>query len=104
VIDLLLRVAENLQRNRLVELECRPGVEGAEQHAFEFEFDGHHRAGLASVHVLADVWITRDLVDFRVRKSTDVMRGGFFGLMVEPEAGADDGGLDEGHGRSLIVS
>ena len=48
---------------------------------------------------LSGLWIARDVDDFRVFKDGGVKAGGIFGLVVEPQAGADL----RGHHSSVVL-
>ena len=53
VVDLVLRVAEHLQRDRLVELERGAAIERRERLAVDLEVDDHHRSRGPLVYLLA---------------------------------------------------
>ena len=84
-VDLLLVVAADGQRDRLVELELRSAVEHREGATVELEGHRHHGAGLARPR-LAEL---RDVGDPRVREERAVELRRLLSLGVEPKPGAD---------------
>src|SRR5215213_6379390 len=84
-VDLLLRLAVDLQGDRLVEGEPRAAVEREEGLAVELEGDRHDGPGLAR----AGVAVVRDLDDARVREHRRVEARGLLALGVEPQARSD---------------
>ena len=95
MIDLFLRVAENLKGDGLGEFEKRTAVEPGERLTIELERDGHDGPRLLAVDLFARFAEATDGADFRVFEDRGVKLRGFFGLGVEPEAGGDF--LDGGH-------
>ena len=89
VVDLGLRVAEHLERHRLVELELRAAVERQELLALELELDGHHRAGRLAVDLLACVAVAADPSDLGILEDRDVVLGRGLAFVVEPQARHD---------------
>jgi len=83
-VGFFLRVCVNLERDRLVEGECGAAVQPDERLTQHGEVHGQYVAGLAS-------WIIgRRLVNrghAAVRKCRGVEVRGFFGVLVEPQAG-----------------
>src|SRR5574341_736663 len=66
IIDLFLRLAGNLEGDRLVESELRAAVERDEFLPLELEGDHHDRARLLAMDLLPCVHVAADLVDLRV--------------------------------------
>src|ERR1700716_2051325 len=100
MVDFLLCVAINLERNRLVEFEYGTAVQRRERLPLELERDGHHRTGRSSVDLLPDLAVSRNLDDFRLLEDRDIKICCLFSLIVEPQAGADL--LTDWHGVSPI--
>ena len=63
VVDLLLGLAVNLDRDRLVELEQWTSIERGESQAVELEVHRHHRAGGALVDLEAGFAVAGNSVD-----------------------------------------
>src|SRR5262249_44492129 len=89
VIDVLLRVAQNLERDRLGELEERSAVEGEKLQAVDLKSDGHDRSGVLAVDILSLPSIAADLSQLCVGKDRNVVVGCHFGLGIEPQARRD---------------
>ena len=94
VIHFILRRALNLERDGLVELENGAAVERGEGLSVQLKGHRQHRPGRLPVDFLSGLWIARDGDDFRVFEDGGVKAGGVFGLVVEPQAGADLCGHD----------
>jgi hypothetical protein len=83
VVDLLLVVAQDLERDRLAERVLRTAVEGEELLPHQLEADGHHsafftRAGRA---------VARDLAELRAWEDRRVEPRRRLAFRVEPETG-----------------
>jgi hypothetical protein len=94
VIHFLLSRALNLKRDGLVELENRSTIERGEGLSVQLKGHRQHRPGRLPVDFLSGLRIARDGDDFRVFENGGVKAGGVFGLVVEPQAGADLCGHD----------
>src|SRR5580704_10758827 len=94
VIHFLLGRALNLKRDGLVELENGSTVERGEGLSVQLKGHRQHRPGRLPVDFLSGLRIARDGDDFRVFENGGVKAGGVFGLVVEPQAGADLCGHD----------
>src|SRR5262249_47568369 len=101
VVDLLLRVAVNLERHRLVELEMRAAVQRQEFLPFDFELHGHDRSGLLAVNLESLFSIAADFSDRGILEHGSVKFRRLFGLRIEPEAGRD---LSRRHLHDLLLS
>src|SRR5262245_13381377 len=89
VVDLLLALAGNLERHRLIELEVRAAVEGDEFLPFDFELHGHHRARLFPVNLESLFSVAADLSDLGTLEDGRVKFRRLFGLGIKPQAGRD---------------
>ena len=75
----------DLERDRFVELEVRPAVEGGELLPVQFELDAVITApGLAAVNLLPFLAVACILPIFEFLKTGRVELRGFLGLVVEP--------------------
>src|SRR6185312_13724796 len=99
VVDLLLAVAVDDQRDRLVELELRASVERQELDAIQYEGHGQYPPLRLAVDVEAFLAEVSDRADARVLEDRDVVFRRVLGLFVEPQAGRDL--LQVGHGILL---
>ena len=81
--------ATNLERNSLREFENRSAIERGKRLTVDLELDDHHGARRPAVDLLPRLPIARDFGDLRVLEHGAIEFGGFFGLIVEPQAGAD---------------
>src|ERR1043166_467841 len=88
IIDLLLFVANDLERDGLIESKLRTAVQRDEVRAERVELDGQNAAFGLVVDFKTLFSIARDVADFAVPKNGGIKFGGFFGLIVEPQAGA----------------
>src|SRR5205085_3227053 len=84
-VDLVLRLARDLKRERLAERELGSAVQREELLSVELEADGHHgalgpRSGAA---------VARDLGDPRVGEDRRVELRRVLAFGVEPQAGGD---------------
>jgi len=100
VVDLVLRLAHDLERDRLAELELRAAVEAKEFLPFEFELNRHHGARLPAKAFLA---IAGGAKDARVLEDRHVEIGGRLGFLVEPQARHDLLRLQSHDGLLLAV-
>src|SRR5262249_53893375 len=99
IVDLLLRLARDLEGNRLIELELRAAVKRDEFLPLEPEGDHHHRARLLAVDLLTGIDVAADLVDLRVLEDRAIELRRVLGFGVEPQAGRDLL-LGDGHWRA----
>lgn len=91
VVDLGLGLTGELEGDGFVEFEMRAAIEGGESQAIEFKSDGHDRSGFMAVLLFSCVGVICDVGDPRVFEDADVKVHGFFGIVIEPEAGSDLG-------------
>jgi tetratricopeptide (TPR) repeat protein len=89
VIELLLRLAVHLKRDRLVEFELRPAIERCKRLTIELEFHGHHRTGRATVYFLSPPSHSARSSRFSNCEYVGVEPRRFFGPIIEPQAGTD---------------
>ena len=82
IIDLLLRLAVDHERDGFGELELRPAVQGGELLAIQLERNRHHLAFLFGKFFAG---VMRDLLDLRILEHRDVEICGFFRLIIEPQ-------------------
>ena len=102
VIHFLLALAIDDQRNRLGKLELGAAVQCGELLSVERELDDHDGPGFLAVVFFAGRGVTLDMGDFGVAaKGGNVVVGGLFGLVLEPEAG---GNFVDGHCGLLCYS
>jgi hypothetical protein len=92
VIEFLLIIAFDLERDGFVELELRSSVQSQKFLAVEFEFDKHDATGFVSVSLLASFAVVLLVCDLSILEERGVEECGFFCLAIEPEAGGDLGG------------
>src|SRR5262249_5686229 len=88
-VDLLLGVAMDLERDRLVELEKRAAIEGDEFLSADLELHGHDRARFPAVHLESLLPEAADLPDLGVLEDGCVELRRLLGLRIEPQAGLD---------------
>src|SRR5215831_16216311 len=84
IIDLLLRLAVHVERDRFGELELRAAVECYELNSVERKLHRHDRSRLASNLFRSLSWIARDLSDLRIFKNADVEFRCFLRFRIEP--------------------
>lgn len=92
VVDLVLRLAMNKERNRAVEFSPGSTVDRRKILALELEAHRHHR----TLEPESGIAITRDIGDPRIVEYRDIEIDGFFRVVVEPEM-RDDFMLLDGH-------
>ena len=85
VVHFFLRLAIDLKRDGLVELEDRAAVERGECLPVQLEGHGHDRSGRLAVDLPPGFAVARDVPDLRVLEDADIERGGLLGLIVEPQ-------------------
>jgi hypothetical protein len=87
VVDLVLRFAVDLKRDRLVELELRAAVERHELLSLDLELYGHDRSRGLAVDLMSRLSIAIDASDLGVLEDRDVEIRRRLGLVVEPQQG-----------------
>jgi hypothetical protein len=97
IIELFLRVAIHLKRDRFVKLEVRPAVQRRQRVSMEFERHPHHGAPFAPVNFLPDFPVPRDLRDLRVLENRGIKLRSFFSVAVEPKTRSHFLGELRGH-------
>src|SRR6185312_8731907 len=88
VVDLLLRIAADDERDGFIEREHGPAVERHERLAIELERDGEDRSRGPAVHLLACLAVAGDHRDLRILEHAHVEPRGLFCLVREPQARA----------------
>ena len=89
VIDFGLRLAANLQRDRLAEFEIRTTIQSRECLSLDFEFNNHDRARLFVVNLLSGLGVSADFSDLGILEDRAIEFCRFLGLRVEPQARRD---------------
>ena len=82
IIDLLLRVAVDHERDGFGELELRSAVQGGELLAIQLQGHRHHLAFLFGKFFAG---VMRDLFHLRILEHRDVEICRFFRLIIEPQ-------------------
>src|SRR6266540_3482745 len=101
VVNFFLRLAIDLKRNGLVELEDRAPVQGREGLPLELESHGHYRARRPAVDLATSLRMTADGPNLRILEYRCVIPRGFFGLIVKPQTRGDP--IFARHGAYLPV-
>ena len=86
IIDLLLRLAVDHERDRFGELEARPAVQGHELLSIQLERHRHHRALLARRFLPG---VMSHCLDLRILEHGDIKLRRFLRLIIEPQKWSD---------------
>src|SRR5262249_10538773 len=89
IVDLLLGLAMDLERDRLVEFEMRAAVEGDKLLPGDLELRGHDRSRRFSVNLVSLFPVAADPADPGILEDGNVEPRRLLGLRVEPQAGRD---------------